>query len=198
MTNYPESRKANIVVQDLESEVLIYDLSVNRAFCLNQTSALVYRSSDGTRSVGEISRAMSTELDRPVSEDIVYLALNELRKNHLLENAYEVPDHFAGLNRREVVKRAGLASMVMLPVIASVVAPSAVMAQSFPLLPCVVGQCMPPGTILCASCAGRSITYNVFTSMDGTCSVSAGTGGTTCTPSISTTFVDVRLTSVSP
>ena len=194
MTNYPESRKANTVVQDLESEVLIYDFNINKAFCLNQTAALVYRSADGTKSVGEISSAMSTELNMPVSEDIVYLALNELRKNDLLENADEVPDHFGGLTRREAVKRAGLASMVTLPVIASVVAPSAVMAQSG-LLPCVVNQCMPPGSILCASCAGRSIAYNVFTSMDGTCSGPAGTGGVVCTPGLST-FVDVRLTSV--
>ena len=130
MTNYPESRKANIVVQDLETEVLIYDLTINKAFCLNQTSALVYEYSDGRRTVAEISDLMSVKLKTLVSEDIVYLALNELKKNNLLENADEMPNPFGGLNRREIVKRVGLASMVMLPIIASVVAPNAAMAQS--------------------------------------------------------------------
>jgi hypothetical protein len=36
----PISRQQNIVVQDLGSEVLIYDLTINKAFCLNETSAL--------------------------------------------------------------------------------------------------------------------------------------------------------------
>jgi hypothetical protein len=31
----PQSRKNDIVVQDLNGEVLIYDLKANKAFCLN-------------------------------------------------------------------------------------------------------------------------------------------------------------------
>lgn len=38
MTNHPISRKANIVLQEFENEILIYDLSINKAFCLNRTS----------------------------------------------------------------------------------------------------------------------------------------------------------------
>jgi hypothetical protein len=130
MNNRPISRKSNIVVQDLENEVLIYDLAINKAFCLNQTSGLVYALCDGTRTVFDISDEMSKQLKSLVSEDFVYLALDELRKNNLLENNDELTNHFAGMSRREVVKKVGLASMVALPIIASVVAPSALMAQS--------------------------------------------------------------------
>jgi hypothetical protein len=36
----PKSRQNDLVVQELEGEVLIYDLSINKAYCLNPTSAL--------------------------------------------------------------------------------------------------------------------------------------------------------------
>jgi hypothetical protein len=97
MTNKPISRKANIVVQDLETEVLIYDLTINKAFCLNQTAGLVYQLCDGRRTVAEISDLMSKELKTLVSEDFVWLALDGLKKDNLLENADELANHFAGL-----------------------------------------------------------------------------------------------------
>lgn len=130
MNNRPISRKSNIVVQDLENEVLIYDLTINKAFCLNQTSDLIYSLCDGKRTVAQISDEISKRLKTLISDDFVYLALDELKKNNLLENSEELANHFAGISRREVVKKVGLASMVALPIISSVVAPSAVMAQS--------------------------------------------------------------------
>lgn len=170
MTNYPSSRKANIVVQDLENEVLIYDLTINKAYCLNQTAGLVYQLCDGKRTVAEISDLMSKRLKTKVSEDLVWFALDGLKKDNLLENANEVPNYFGGLSRREVVKKVGLASMVMLPLIASVVAPNAMMAQSvlFPNLAacandsqCQSGNCTdtsllccPPGVLSVAASPG--------------------------------------------
>jgi hypothetical protein len=130
MTNYPQSRKANIVVQDLDSEVLIYDLKINKAYCLNQTSALVFQLCNGKNSLPEICEQMSFRLKTFVSEDIVQLALEELKKENLLENADELPNHFAGLARRDIIKKIGLASMVALPIVSSIVAPVSVNAQS--------------------------------------------------------------------
>lgn len=157
-------------MQEFENEVLIYDLNINKAFCLNQTSALVYQLADGTKTVSEISELMSKRLKTLVSEDLVWLALDGLKKDNLLENADEVFKHFTGLTRREVVKRVGLASMVMLPLITSVVAPKAAMAQSSGGLPCVVGQCFPNGASFCIACAGKKTFFDVFNSTDGTCS----------------------------
>ncbi|HRH46794.1 MAG TPA: PqqD family peptide modification chaperone [Pyrinomonadaceae bacterium] len=94
MTNQPNSRKANIVVQDLENEVLIYDLNINKAFCLNQTAGLVYQFCDGRRTFAEISDLMSKELKTLVSKDFVWLALDGLKKDGLLENADELANHF--------------------------------------------------------------------------------------------------------
>ncbi|MEZ5344865.1 MAG: PqqD family protein [Pyrinomonadaceae bacterium] len=141
MTNKPISRKANIVVRDLDSEVLIYDQTINKAYCLNQTAGLVYQLCDGRRTVAEISEMMSKEMKTKVSEDLVWFAIDGLKKDNLLENAKELSDHFGGLTRREVVKRVGLASMIALPVISSLVAPAAINAQS-----CVNPGGFPPGT----------------------------------------------------
>jgi hypothetical protein len=130
MSQNPVSRKSNVVESELEKELLIYDLVINKAFCLNQTSALAYRSADGTKTAAEISRAMSVKLKTRISEDLVWLALGELKKENLLENGDQLINPFADLTRREAIRRVGLASMVMLPVISSLIAPKAAMAAS--------------------------------------------------------------------
>ena len=155
----PVSRRADIVVQDLEDEVLIYDLKTNKAFCLNQTSAIVYQLCDGNNSVVEISDLMSKKLKTLVSEDIVWLALDQLKKDNLLENGDEFTNYFSGLTRREMVKRVGFASMVALPIVASMIAPTSVSAQS------------------CAS--GMATCNPSFTCCPGSLCIS-GMGGPTC------------------
>jgi Coenzyme PQQ synthesis protein D (PqqD) len=141
MKNTPISRQSNLVVQELEKELLVYDLSTNKAYCLNETSALVYQLSDGKRTVQEISDLMSAKLNTLVSEDFVWLALNELKRDGLIENADEMKVYFAGINRREVVKKIGFASMIALPIVSSVVAPNAAMASSLPAAPTVFNAC---------------------------------------------------------
>lgn len=160
MITTPVSRKSNIVVQELENEVLIYDLNINKALCLNQTAALVYQLCDGTNTISEISLLMNKKLKANVGEELIWLALNELKKNNLLENSKEISNPLPGISRREVAKKIGLASLVALPMIASVVAPSAVMAQSGRLLAfnsactsngqCASGNCTTGSMLCCA------------------------------------------------
>jgi len=198
--NKPVSRQSNIVVQDLENEVLIYDLTINKAFCLNQTSGLVFALCDGTRTVTQISNLMSVNLKTLVSEDFVYLALAELKKNNLLENSDEFPDHFAGLSRREVVKKVGLASMVALPVIASVVAPNAAMSQSggCNLNTCVTGVCIPAGQDVCAGCSGCQLIFNNYpVGTDCTAPIATPTQFVNCLASYSVAF-DAQIGIVNP
>lgn len=152
MTNKPLSRQSDILVQDLENELLIYDLRINKAYCLNQTSALVFQLSDGAKTASEISELMSRKLGVLVGEDLVWLALQDLEKENLLGNNEELTDILANLSRREIVKKVGLASMVALPIIASVVAPSATAAQS--TAPSV--RCVTPGDCPSGNCAATS------------------------------------------
>ena len=127
----PLSRKENIVVQELEGEILVYDLSENKAFCLNETSALVWQACDGNKTPAEISSFISKQLNTPANEDLVWLALDELKKEKLIENGNELPNHFAGISRRDAIKKVGLSTLIALPVIVAVTSPAAAAAGSY-------------------------------------------------------------------
>jgi hypothetical protein len=139
---FPITRRTGVVTQEAQNELLIYDLETNQAFCLNQTSALVYEMCDGTKSVTEIGRSLRSKLKSEVSEEVVWLALDQLKKEKLIENSDEVPHHFTGMNRREVIKKVGLGSMVALPIVASLIAPKAIHAQSDVCVPGTTCNCI--------------------------------------------------------
>ena len=42
-SQYPVARKSGLVVQEMPDEVLVYDLNSNKAHCLNQTAASVWK-----------------------------------------------------------------------------------------------------------------------------------------------------------
>lgn len=127
---FPNARKRDLVIQKARDEILIYDLKTNNAHCLNSTSALTWQLCDGRKSVSQISNQMSRELKESVSEDLVWLALDQLNSDGLLENFSNSEKRFAGLSRREVIKKVGFASLIALPAVSSLVAPRASMAQS--------------------------------------------------------------------
>ena len=126
----PLARKKNVVIQEINGEILIYDLNKNNAFCLNATSASVWQLSNGKKTVSEISDEMSRKMKTPVSEEVVWLALNQLENDGLLENGESTRAYFYGMSRREVIKKVGFTSLVALPIVTSIVAPTASMAQS--------------------------------------------------------------------
>lgn len=119
--NNPMARQKGLVVQEMPDEVLVYDLDSNKAHCLNQSAALVWKSCDGNNSVTDIVREFETNGSGKVSEDLVWLAIDQLNEKGLLEG--EIAPRFQGQSRRQVIKTIGLASVVALPVIASLVAP---------------------------------------------------------------------------
>ncbi len=120
----PQIRNQNIVIQEIGGEIMIYDLEINKAYCLNETSAIVYQNCDGKTDFADLNGKYN------FPNEIIYLALDQLQKENLLEKNAEFLSPFNGLSRREVVKKVGLGSMIALPVIASVVAPSAINAAS--------------------------------------------------------------------
>ncbi len=126
----PRTRQANIVTQEFEDEVVIYDLETNKAFVLNETCAFVWRNCDGKQEVAEISLSLAQKYRQPVNEEIVWLTIDELKKNNLIENAENLKSRFEGLKRREIIKRIGLSTMMVLPMISIMVAPTAANAQS--------------------------------------------------------------------
>ncbi len=127
---YPVSRKADIVVQEFEHETLVYDLKTNKALVLNSTSSMVWQLCNGNNSIDEITNKMSVSSKQIVTTEMVWMSLEQLKKASLLENYSIETTPFEGLTRREMVRKIGFASVVALPVISSLVAPSAINAQS--------------------------------------------------------------------
>jgi hypothetical protein len=131
----PVARKDDIVVQELPGETLVYDLRQHKAHCLNQTAALVWSHCDGETDVVSIAALLSKELHRAIDEDVVWLALKQLQKSGLLEREIVAPGAKPNVSRREVVRRLGAATALALPLVTSVVAPTAAQTATIPT-PC--------------------------------------------------------------
>lgn len=130
MTNFPQTRGNDLAVQTIDQQVLVYDFRTNKAYCLNQTSSMIWNLCNGKNSITEIAGQLSRNLKEPVTEDVVRLALDDFKKENLLQENERFATDFNGLSRRQVIRKIGLASMIALPVIYSIVAPSAANAQS--------------------------------------------------------------------
>lgn len=114
----------HIAVQDVEPETLIYDERSHKAWCLNHSSACIWRLCDGQNTIVQIAAIAATELGSPITEDLVLLTLAELTEKGLLlpEAAEFLPQ---GISRRLMIGRVGLTAAALLPVIAALTAPPA-------------------------------------------------------------------------
>jgi len=133
----PRARKQGLVVQTLPDETLVYDLDRDLAHCLNQTASLVWRRCDGRTTTKEIALSLTRSLKQPVDEKIVWLALDQLDRNHLLSEESFIPRTVAGMNRREVVRALGITAAIAIPAVFSIVAPMPAQAAT---------GCLPNGS----------------------------------------------------
>jgi hypothetical protein len=128
--NYPIARQKDIVVQQTNEEVLLYDLIDNKAYCLNETSAAIWELCDGNRSVTEMNVKLSEKMKESTSEELVWLALDQLKKEKLLTNHETITIDFNGMSRRDAIRKVGFASLIALPVILSLHTPTSASVQS--------------------------------------------------------------------
>src|SRR4030095_11224423 len=94
----PIARQEGLVIQEMPNEVLVYDTNTNKAHCLNQTAAFIWKSCDGKHRVKDISALGGNEFGGPVNEDFVWLAIDQLNKDSLLQE--KVDSKFEGVSRR--------------------------------------------------------------------------------------------------
>jgi hypothetical protein len=151
----PRARAEGIVVRELPDEVLVYDLDTHRAACLNSTAAAVWRLCDGRRTPADIRKALEKSSGGPVPEELVWLALEQLGRDNLLDARPPRPAQLAGLSRRELIKRVGLAAAVALPAVSSIVAPT----------PAEASSCLPAN----ASCSTSAQCCSGLLCVNGTC-----------------------------
>ena len=139
----PAARKEELLIQEVPGETLVYDLKSHQAHCLNHTAALVWKHCDGKLTVAQVAERLERELKSPVSEEVVWLALDQLEKSDLLEAGVPVPAGFAPMSRRALIRSLGVATAIAVPLVTSIVAPTAAQTAS---------TCGGPG----ASCGGAN------------------------------------------
>jgi hypothetical protein len=135
----PSARAAGLVVERIDDEVVIYDLETKEAHCLRPLAAVVFEQCDGTATVDEIATVAEKQLAEPVSAEAVASAVAQLEELGLLAVPMVVVNGNGngdgdrdGLSRRDMLRRAGYtgAAVAAAPLVTSIVAPTAAMAQS--------------------------------------------------------------------
>jgi hypothetical protein len=147
----PFARTEELVVKELPEEVLVYDSISYKAYCLNRSSALVWKQCDGKTTVAEATRLLEKELQTPICEDVVWLALRQLDESRLLADKLPKPG-IEGMARREVMRK--LAMAAALPLVLSIaVLPASAAGSCAPLgQPCSPSlPCCPAPNVVCAS-----------------------------------------------
>lgn len=144
----PLARREGLIVQELPDEVLVYDASNDKAHCLNETAALVWKHCDGNTNIADIAKLVGKELNASVKDEFIWLALDQLEKESLLEKETEFSLKSIGVSRREVIKRIGLASVIALPIVTSLLNPMSAKAA-------VCGQSCTP-TVIPINCGTPS------------------------------------------
>ena len=138
----PKARRSEILTREIPGELLVYDTKRHRAYCLNDTAGYIWKQCNGKRTVAQLACLLEDRSGGSVDEQIVWLALDQLEQSHLLDPRFSVPSQ-GGISRRGLIRSLGLASVIALPVVASIIAPTAVQAAS-----CV------PGGLPVAQCTG--------------------------------------------
>ncbi len=152
----PRARSDGLLVEEMDSETLVYDLESNKAHCLNRSAAEVWRSADGATPIPEIAGRLR-DLGLPADEAVVWMALGRLRKANLLDDPGEIPEEARGISRREVMLKLGRAAgvVVLLPAVATILTPVPAQAAS-----CItLAQCeasTPPNCTGLPICGNRT------------------------------------------
>lgn len=154
----PKARRNQLVRKELDGEMLVYDRTNDEAHCLNATAARVWAHCDGRTTVAEMAQLLEDEMKTPVADEVVWFALEQLRKSRLLQEPWATTTPVAQMSRRVMVRRLGIAAAVTVPLVTSIIAPTAAGAAT----------CVHPGD-LCTSnaqCCSNSCVDNgrgVFT-----------------------------------
>jgi hypothetical protein len=149
----PRARKNRLIVKELANEVLIYDENNHQAHCLNETSALVWKSCDGRTSVPRMARRLEKETGVAVPEETIWLALKQLGASRLLDMFPTQQAFLPQVSRRTVMRAIGIAA-IALPIITTITNPTAAAAASCQTAgqPCTgagLGNCCPGMGLAC-------------------------------------------------
>jgi hypothetical protein len=132
MPTHPRARDTQLLIEQLEDELLVYDLAADRAHRLNETAAAVFRNADGSRSIDDLVAVLAEQVGGVADEDLVLITLDNLAGANLVEGYEPRATKDERLSRRRFISRAGAvgAAATVLPVVHSIIAPTAAQAQT--------------------------------------------------------------------
>jgi hypothetical protein len=79
MNILPIARTSQITFNELETELQVHDLLMNTAFCLDKTSAIIYKACNGSTTFAEMNLKYS------LNDDLICLVLDEFKAANLLQ-----------------------------------------------------------------------------------------------------------------
>jgi hypothetical protein len=152
----PVARKDEIVSREVEGELLIYDRLRDKAHCLNDSAAAIWKRCDGRSTIAQIAQSIALQSGGSADENFVQLGLDELSERHLLEQARPRTKARPTLSRREAVRRIGLGAAIALPIVITITAPTPAQAGSCrgAGVSCGTGSQCCSGTCSGGSCLG--------------------------------------------
>src|SRR6266852_1102174 len=128
----PRARRDDLLTTKLDDEVVVYDPESKRAHSLNRLAVTVWNHADSSKTIDELTQAVSDEIGIPVDTTAVVNAIRKLERAHLLLDKVVATGR---LTRREMLTRSGKfgAAAMATPLIASALVPVAAAAASVPI-----------------------------------------------------------------
>jgi len=165
----PQTRRSGLLIRELPDELLVYDQEQHRAHCLNRTAALVFQQADGTRTLDGLARALDPAAAGPDAVSAVTLALAQLADAGLLEAEPPLQNTAAGLTRRDVARRFGIAAAILLPAVVSIIAPTPAEAAATCATTCVAQPVGTPCTCIGSNPCTETCTPTGDCGSEGVC-----------------------------
>ena len=100
----PLARSEDLVIEELEDEVLVYDAKSHQAHCLASAAAKVWRACDGTKDVPALAESLALSVD-DVTRALETLDGVELLESQGLQIVTNGDGNGNGLTRRELGRR---------------------------------------------------------------------------------------------
>ena len=145
----PVARTEGLIVEEIDGDVVIYDTERNKAHALNPLAARIWKHCDGERTVTDLTDLFAA--DTP--DDAVVNCLSQLERLHLLNAGSLRTGDGRVLSRRHLLRKVAIgaaAAAVVLPMVTSIVAPSAQAAASCQTLN---ADCNTPQKVCCPGLA---------------------------------------------
>ena len=127
----PEARSTGLLTEQVDNEIVVYDTESKDVHCLSPLAAAVFEQCDGRTDLSAIAESAGVRLGRPVTKDEVSEAIAQLEERSLLERP-PVLIQQEGFSRRDLAKKTARvgAAVASVPLITSIVAPTAAMADT--------------------------------------------------------------------